>query len=114
MWSLENVIVVVRKLAFDLRVAGWCIGVCGSTLVKGISRKDADIILFPSNANHRDVDAAKSVLNKHGMICIFDEAFIKEQWRKKGSDDTKHVEAWSFVKNHPFEGRRIDVFFMLG
>lgn len=114
MWSLENVIVVARKLAFDLRVAGWGIGICGSVLVKGMSRKDADIILFPLNANHRDVESAKLVLTKYGMTCIFDEAFIKEMWKKRGSDDTKHVEAWSFGKNHPFEGRRIDVFFMLG
>lgn len=113
-WTFDEAHQVIRLLKNDLWVAGWGVALGGSVLHRKSSFTDLDLVLFPLNSRRRDVEGAKIVLKHWGMRCEYDEAFVKERWKEQGSDDEKHVEVWMFNAPHPFQGRRIDIFFLKG
>lgn len=90
-----------------MQTAGYHIGLTGSVLNRGESEHDLDLILYPTSTVRQDVDALENVLKRAGLEKRFDRVFIQKVWRKKGSLDTKHVEAWLDTN-----GRRIDIFLL--
>lgn len=113
-WNLLDAAALVRMLVEPMRETGWAVGLGGSTISKGESRKDCDLLLFPLRVSPGTNDAmmasrktaAREVLEKAGLNLVHDAAVVRSCWRKRGSDDTKHVEIWEHA------GRRVDVFFL--
>ena len=105
-WTLGLALALIRELTPALKHAGFSLGLCGSVLVDGASKSDLDIIVFPMNASTYNVRDARRVLEEYGLKPLLPRHEVAATWARKGSDDTKHVETWSW------ERRRIDLFFM--
>lgn len=106
-WTLEEGLEVVKWFAPALAQVGFGIGLTGSVLTKGASSKDLDIIVHPLSTDKASIAEAKIALVLGGAECKYGRNTVTDAWRKKGSTDNKHVEIWTY------QGRRIDVFFLL-
>lgn len=113
-WMHLDAIRFIRRwwATFDQR--GIYIGLTGSVLSYGESKKDLDIILYPANATDKEwLTRAQETLAEIGLVRLFTAEQIREKWlknrdpRKRGNGDTKHVEVWE-TKDH----KRVDVFFL--
>lgn len=107
MWTLLSARMFITSIEEAVQAVGYHIGLTGSVLNRGESSHDLDLIFYPASTVRQDVDELESVLKKAGLEKRFDKAFIQKVWRKKGSQDTKHVESWLDIHK-----RRIDIFLL--
>lgn len=105
-WALEELLECVRRLASLLKPLGFGVGVTGSVLLQGSSEHDGDIIIYPLDASDYHLCHAYSALEHFGMKRQFDHYEMLSIWRKKRSNDVKHVEVWSY------NNKRVDIFFL--
>lgn len=91
-----------------MKEMGLYVGMTGSTLWRGWSAKDLDLILYPADASKpTDWDRVRAYLRTLGWRVLLTVEQIQKIWREKGSGDCKHVESW-LAK----DGRRVDLFFL--
>lgn len=116
-WTLKDAISLIQLLEPMLRVNGFSLGVTGSVLFKGKSKKDLDLIVYPMVCTDKtDFNKARKTLKIFGMklheviiggkLTALNVNQMHKYWRSKGSLDEKEVEVW----NH--NGKRVDVFFL--
>jgi len=105
-WSVEEGIALCRKLHKLLLPIGYSVALTGSVLFKGKSHKDLDLVVFPCSTANTNESLLRHTLMNFGIRPWIPMEEVHAAWRKKGSDDTKHVEVWRFGI------RRIDLFFL--
>jgi len=104
-WTMSDALDFVRKLA---KVVGphYHLALAGSVLLKGRSRKDLDVVVFPASTAERDEAALFAALEAFGMRRMVDVPGVHARWRRLGSADEKRVEVWRW------QGRRVDLFLL--
>jgi hypothetical protein len=102
-WDLYRAITFIRELETAL-APNYHVALAGSTLHRGYSDNDLDIIVLPHNSIRNSYVEVKNLLEVFGMNRRVDCAGVHKKWAKSGSTDTKHVEVWSY------KGLKIDVF----
>lgn len=105
-WTLADALPLLREVQAAVEPLGYHVGLAGSVLTKGFSYNDMDMILYPaSNAQQpkREIVAALVAL---GMRQVHTREKVHAVWKRKGSNDTKHVEKWDY------RGKTVDVFFL--
>lgn len=107
-WNLVEALEFVQQVTPVVARAGFGLALGGSVLTKGESRKDLDLVLFPLRIGKEDVFDLRTLLTVElQMRMVMDQNAVKDEWRRiYGSDDTKHVEVWTWL------GKRIDLFFL--
>lgn len=95
-WSLDDARAFIDKIREAVKPAGWEVGLAGSVLEKGASKKDLDVILFPrQKVGPLDLEGLRTALKTiPGFYPSTTVEQIHAYWRKHGSADTKHVEVW--------------------
>jgi hypothetical protein len=86
--------------------AGFHTGMLGSVLLRGQSRKDLDLVLYPHHSEALDRTRLDEALVSFGLKRLADRAKVTRIWRDFGSSDNKHVEVWQWGK------KRVDFFFL--
>lgn len=108
-WTLNEAVAFLTDLAGHLEPCGMGVGLMGSVLTKGESRKDLDVILYPMDSSKPyPWEVTSSALKGYGLELLVDTDSVHQRWRKLGSQDEKIVQIWSY------KGRRVDVFFLKG
>lgn len=103
-WTQENAFRFVRRLEGYLK-PHYHVALAGSLLHRGFSNHDIDVMIFPHRTNHNNLEEVQGLLGSvPDMRPWIPVEAVHRQWRKLGSDDTKHVEVWRY------NGRRVDVF----
>lgn len=106
-WALEGALAFVRSLDKAVRGAGYSVALGGSVLLRGESRKDLDLIVFPLSTAKQDLGALKKVLIAQGLTLQTPRYEVTARWvRDVGSEDAKRVEVWDY------DGRRVDLLFL--
>jgi predicted nucleotidyltransferase len=105
-WGQEELIDFLRTIRPQIRTAGFEIGITGSVLFDGKSDNDGDIIIYPRDGSVFDLSVLYITLEQLGLKLEFSHADVLKIWRKKGSNDIKHVEVWSHLE------RRLDIFIL--
>lgn len=107
-WNLVEALEFVQDFEPRARRAGFGVALAGSVLTKGRSGKDLDLVVFPLRTDKaREYQLREAMIVEMGMKLVFDEAFVKAQWKREhDSDDEKRVEVWEWL------GKRIDVFYL--
>jgi hypothetical protein len=106
LWTIEEGVDFCRRLNAHLEPIGYGVALTGSVLFKGKSHKDIDLIVFPLSTAKMDEALLRHTIMNFGIRPWIPMEELHELWRKKGSEDTKHVEIWRFGI------RRIDLFFL--
>jgi len=106
-WTLKEALYFVRSLELKLIPAGFHCGLTGSILHLGESANDLDIIIYPRDGSRFDLARVDEAMEMSGLKKIADRTQVARIWMRKGSRDTKHVEAWKTLKNH-----KVDLFFL--
>jgi len=108
MTPIDQALELVRGLGPKLNEAGFGIAIAGSVLLKGESKKDLDLIVFPQNAGNFNTDRAREVFTEQDWKCLFQRHEVVQFWAKQGFvQDSKFVEVWRASNK-----KRIDVFFL--
>lgn len=108
-WVLDDAVDFVRELSSNLKPVGFDVGLMGSVLMAGVSRKDLDIIVFPLRTDELGASQLIGTLNvfdRMGMKLLVDTATVHRRWRALGSGDEKLVDVWAY------RGKRVDVFWL--
>jgi predicted nucleotidyltransferase len=105
-WTRNDLITFLESIRQHIRSAGFEIGLTGSVLFDGKSDNDGDIIVYPRDGSIFNLNLLYSALEHCGLKLEFSHADLLKIWRKKGSNDIKHVEVWSY------EGKRLDIFIL--
>lgn len=107
-WTLEQAVSFCQELRARVEPIGFSVGLTGSCLYRGTSRKDIDVILYPlKKPSQFDVHSLRASLIESGWIrCVKDREQMRDNWRYNGILDEKWVEVWDF------NGKRVDLFFM--
>jgi hypothetical protein len=106
-WVLESGLLLVRQLADVLEPFGYGVGLCGSVLHQGRSRKDLDVIVFPHRTDKADKNMVLRILSDVGLKLISDVDVVRAAWKKlHNSDDQKEVRVYEY------KDQRIDIFFL--
>lgn len=105
-WGVEELIEFLKMIRPTLRKNGFEIGVTGSVLFDGESGNDGDVIIYPRDGSVFDLSKLYSTLDSFGLKLEVSHADMLKVWRKKGSNDIKHVEVWSHLD------RRLDIFIL--
>jgi hypothetical protein len=105
MWTRDSALAFISEIYPAIQAAGYHLGLTGSVMTNGESRHDLDLIVYPASTAKQDVAALEAALTGVGLTKRFDRDIVRNAWRKKGSQDDKHVEAW-FDANR----RRVDIF----
>lgn len=106
-WTFVQSLEFVRSLELVLSPLGFHTALGGSVLHEGKSGNDLDIIVFPHNAGRLNMDPVHPALEGMGLTLLADRIQVSRIWVRKGSFDTKHVEAWKTPK-----GQKVDLFFL--
>ena len=104
-WLLEDGITFSRNLEKRIAPLGYHCGITGSTLYKGLSFKDLDIIIYPHDVTKVDAETRKKV--EEMLIMDFDTEIHKIDRLKY--PDTKDVYYGYFGGQN---GKRVDFFFL--
>ncbi len=116
MWTRDSAQEFIEILWDALEPAGYFLGLTGSVLIWGESKKDLDLIVYPGRFDASapagrytpDGDARlMAALLSVGLARKWDADFIRRRWREVNSACDKHVEGW-FLSNPK---RRVDLFF---
>ena len=105
-WTLDEGLSFVRCLQSPLAPLGYGIAMAGSVLIRGDSKTDLDIVVFPYSTAEQSYSAVQEAFDEFGMKRIFSMAAVQRFRLRQKSHDKKHVEIWMY------EGHRIDVFFL--
>ena len=108
MWTLEQGVELAREIEAALIPAGWHAALAGSVLHRGTSAHDLDIIVYPRkklSEPRPNIDLLRDALQGLGMRRRASSAAVRDEWRKRGSRDTKFVEVWATK-----DVRRVDLF----
>jgi hypothetical protein len=112
-WTLEEAVAFVRSLQPAVLKCGFSLGLTGSTLTKGSSEHDVDLIVYPLRTNPEpDIHALQAVLNSHNMYRFVGTPQVHAAWRRAGSLDEKKVEVWVWVDKSGGIDKRVDIFFL--
>lgn len=106
-WTFVQSLEFVRKLEAVLEPLGFHTGLTGSVLQEGRSSNDLDIIVFPHNSGRVNYDPIHQALQDMGLKLLADRIQVARVWIRKGSFDTKHVEAWTTEI-----GQKVDLFYL--
>jgi hypothetical protein len=106
-WTLAEALSFCRSLAEYLKPKGYYVGLAGSVLTRGRSRKDLDIVVYPESAPAHEAAALRDHLRAFGLKLRVPVENVHLRWRKLGSVDTKHVEVWYFDR------KRVDIFTLM-
>jgi hypothetical protein len=106
-WTFVQALEFVRSLELVLAPLGFHTALGGSVLHTGQSTNDLDVIVFPHNVGRVDMDPVHAALVGMGLTLLADRLQVARIWVRKGSLDTKHVEAWKTPK-----GQKVDLFFL--
>lgn len=104
-WSHSEALDFIRRLSGGL-APRYYLALAGSVLLKGSSTKDLDLIVFPASTQDQDKAFVEVKLKEAGLVKLRDVESMHEGWRRKGSDDTKHVEVWEY------QGKRVDFLYL--
>lgn len=107
MWTITVAREVCQRLNAFLHDIGFGVGLTGSVLMLGKSRKDLDLIIYPLNSNVCDYRALREELHRFGWSRYASAGAVKERWKRLGSDDEKNVEVWLTST-----GARVDLFLL--
>ena len=105
-WTIEQGLLFVRCLQSRIAPLGYGVALAGSVLMKGDSKTDLDVVVFPYNTDcqsHRHLSAA---LKDHGLTRRFSQQSVQRYRRQHGQQDPKHLEIWMHGK------QRVDLFFL--
>jgi hypothetical protein len=106
-WTLAEALEFLRLVQGLVEPLGYHSGILGSVILRGQSENDLDVVLYPHRKSARDDrDRVRVVFEGSGMKMIADAVDVRRAWRKKGSDDTKYVEKWSY------QCKTVDIFFL--
>jgi hypothetical protein len=105
-WTLAGAVLFLQELQTIVAPAGYHVGLLGSVLTKGFSDKDLDVLLYPHRTSEQNHEVLRQALVKAGLEPWLSDYEVKEKWRGKDSDDTKHVEVWLY------KGQRVDFFLL--
>lgn len=109
-WNLDEARVLLNALesTAKLQHAGWHFALAGGVLFKGRSTHDLDIIAYPHITCAGNRRALRKLLREpFGWYLRMRAWELHRYWRRKGSQDRKHVEVWKTP-----DGRRVDLFIM--
>lgn len=106
LWDLPRGIELAREISREIRAFGYDVGLTGSVLKRGESRKDLDLLVYPLDSTRLDPVNLRAALVACGGVCRADVQRVRAGWRERGSRDEKHVEVWEFG------GRRVDLMFV--
>lgn len=98
-WTVEQSVDLAQKMEAVIAPIGYHVGLTGSVLFKGSSKKDADFILYPHDPKNNlctpeQLFDALRVLGFHNPYPTCEEYVNRTVWLCKNSD-----------------GRRVDLFF---
>lgn len=105
-WTLREGVVFLQHLQLHVGPVGFHVALAGSVLLKGGSKKDLDIIIYPHTTQHQNYETLRMALQRAGLRPNMSAAEIKRAWEKKLSWDQKHVESWTYIY------KRVDLFFL--
>lgn len=105
-WSLDEARDFIQSLEVWLGPAGYHVGLLGSVLRDGTSHKDLDLVIFPLSTERLDGEACLRALETFGLTQVHGRSEVQARWRRRGSEDRKHVEVWRYGS------KRVDLFFM--
>jgi hypothetical protein len=100
--DLDTAVQFVRELEVAL-APNYHAALAGSTLHKGHSEKDVDVLIIPHSSDHNRYEEVHDLLVAFGMRRTFRCTVLHKRWAKKGSTDKKYVEVWDHG------GLRVDV-----
>jgi hypothetical protein len=103
-WIFPELLEFLTRIRPFISRAGFELGVTGSVLFEGKSDHDGDVVIYPRDASSFDLSVLYSALEQLGLNLEFSHAELLKLWRMKKSNDTKHVEIWSY------KGKRLDLF----
>lgn len=107
-WTFVQSLEFVRHLEKVLEPLGFHTALGGSVLQEGKSSNDLDVIVFPHNNGRVNFDPIHQALrDEMGLVLLADRIQVARIWVRRGSFDTKHVEAWKTEK-----GQKVDLFFL--
>lgn len=104
LWTLDSAVALVRELHSKLVEKGCTIALGGGCLHKGFSYKDVDIIIHPLECKH------ESVMNfKFEPIqeCLYELGLTYKRNAHIAEYSERNVQIWEY------QGKRVDIFFML-
>lgn len=102
-WSLDAAVQFVRELEEAL-APHYHAALAGSTLIKGHSANDLDVIIIPHSTERNRHWEVKGLLEAFGMTRKVKCEHVHRKWARKGSADTKFVEVWDH------NGYKVDIF----
>ena len=108
-WTLADALLFLREVQAVVEPLGFHTGILGSVVLKGSSKNDLDIVIYPAlvpdeyKVSNSNVAVA---LVGMGMQQRYTAAQVHAAWRKQGSSDTKDVEKWEY------RGKIVDIFFL--
>ena len=105
-WTLAVALLFLREVQTVVELLGYHVGLVGSVLTKGFSDSDMDMVLYPTSVMRQPKEEALAVLVVLGMRRTHTLEQVHAAWKRRGSDDTKHVEKWEY------RGKPVDVFFL--
>lgn len=103
MWTLEEALPIVRDLTTALREIRYAVALGGSVLYRGTSTKDLDLVVYPYCVPEKNETALKEALVNFGFVLKHNKEYVQEGWRRRGSQDIKHVEVWTY------QNKRVDI-----
>lgn len=106
-WTFDDALNLVRHLQVELEASGFHVAMAGSVLLKGESSNDLDVIVYPHTTAKIDMTTYRSILEGMGLRLLADRIRVAQIWKRSGSLDTKHVEAWETPS-----GQKVDLFFL--
>lgn len=104
-WTFAQAVEFAQRLARVLKPVGYHVGMTGSVLLRGSSRNDLDLIVYPTSTCRVDREGVYRTLQPVGKRLYTCEE-TAAAWRRRGSDDEKTVEVWEF------DGKHVDLFFL--
>lgn len=104
-WTREEAFTLIDELSRRL-APDYYLGLAGSLLLKESSTNDLDLIIYPACSLRQNYERVSRALIKAGLRKMHSRDVVHAQWRKLGSEDTKHVEVWSY------NGRKVDIFWL--
>ncbi len=102
LWTLEKGLELVRSLERAL-APHYHAALAGGVLMRGESKHDLDVVVYPHQADHFELDEIHTALSTR-MRLVVPQHKVAEDWRKRGITDTKHVEVWAVEG-----GKRVDI-----
>jgi hypothetical protein len=123
-WTLADAVVLLREVQAAVEPLGFHTGILGSVVLDGSSKNDLDIVIYPACVPgeaeqeedgswafepakpHHRAGRVGPALVALGMRMTHSAPEVWRVWRKKESNDTKHVEKWEY------RGKTVDVFFL--